>query len=178
MKEINLNGQAKIKLNAKGLKRVEELVTRASNTDTMSDYGKSVVIRDIRESIDEEGYLTNSLNHIMDDYDVDCFETSELTMQDVDSHEWFDLSLKDEVTVKLNGEGVKRTLRRVSEIERNDRLSDEDKKRMVDEIESGIDDNNNLTASLEYIINNYSCSCLENQIAKVSDEPVVTQGSK
>lgn len=178
MKEINLNGQAKVKLNAKGLQRVEELVNRAANTDKMSDYGKSVVVQEIRKSIDEEGYLTNSLNSIMDDYDVSFFETSELTMQDVDSHEWFDLSLKDEVTIRLNGEGVKRTLRRVSEIERDDRLSDADKKRMVDEIESGIDDNNNLTASLEYIINNYSCSCLENQIAKISDEPVVTQGSK
>lgn len=177
-KEINLNGKAKIKLNAKGLQRLEEIVSATANNEDVSSYSRTIAIQEIRKSVDEDGYLTDSLNTIMGDYDVSCFESSEFTMQDINSHEWFALDLNDNATIKLNGYGVKRTLRRVSEIERDNRLSDEDKKRMVDEIDSSIDDENNLTASLGYIISNYLDSSLENQIAKISDEPVVTRGAK
>lgn len=178
LKKINLNGRAKFKLNEKGLKKVEELVDRAANSEMISGYSKKVVIKEIRKTVDEEGYLTDNLNSIMDEYDVSCFETPDFTMQDIDTHEWFNLSLSDKVTITLNGEGVRRTLRRVSEIERDESLSDEDKKRMVEDIESGIDDENNLTTSLEYIIDNYKSTCLVNQIAQLSDEPSVAIGSK
>ncbi len=178
LKEINLNGKARVKLNEKGLLRVNELIQRVRDTKDTSDYSKSIVIREMGKKVDDEGYLTDNLNSIMGEFDTSCFETSEFTMQDIDTHEWFDLDMSVEVTVKLNGKGVVRTLRKVSEIERADTLSSEDKKRMVDEIESNIDEENNFTTSLGFLVSNYNESCFENQLAMVSDEPAVTRGAK
>lgn len=177
LKEINLNGKARIKLNEKGLKRFEELIDQTVNNDMVSAYSKKIVIRETRKCVDEEGYLTDSLNSIMGDYDVSCFDSLEFSMQDINTHEWFNLNLSDEVTVQLNGIGVRRTLRKVLEIERDASLSDEEKKSMIEKIESGIDDDNNLTATLGHIISNYAISCLVNQVAKMP-ELTVTRGLK
>lgn len=138
---------------------------------------KKIVIRETRKCVDEEGYLTASLNSIMGDYDVSCFDSLEFSMQDINTHEWFNLNLSDEVTVQLNGIGVRRTLRKVLEIERDTSLSDEEKKSMIEKIESGIDDDNNLTATIGHLISNYEISSLVNQIAKVQ-ELTVTRGLK
>lgn len=40
LKEINLNGKARIKLNEKGLKRFEELIDETANNDMVSAYSK------------------------------------------------------------------------------------------------------------------------------------------
>ncbi len=92
-----------------------------------------------------------------------------------------ELNLNDEVTIKLNERGLKRTTRNIETIQNDPNLTNTTKIKNIELWREKIDKDGYLTASLGELIDHYTISCFETQIAimhKEEDLPELNLNTK
>lgn len=81
--KLDLRNEASIRLNEFGMKKITQIIQKIQNDKTLTDMEKESLINNLKSMVDEEeGYLTTSINKMMNICSINCFDSKSLIVHD------------------------------------------------------------------------------------------------